>query len=211
MKSLLCFGDSNTYGTMPLTRRDDARRHGPGERWPGVMRLALGADWHVVEEGMPGRTLGRDDPVEGENRNAFRLLPALLQSHRPLDRVICMLGTNDLKACFGATPLQIAAGLHTVIDMTVACGLPSMPAPALLLVAPPPISEVGCLAGMFAAGADKAVQLAALYRQVALQRGVDFFDAGSAAAVSAHEGIHMDAAAHVALGRALAAWLQARD
>ena len=63
MKSLLCFGDSNTYGTVPMTRRDDARRHGPGERWPGVMRLVLGADWMTIgtAAGFDPTTAGRID------------------------------------------------------------------------------------------------------------------------------------------------------
>lgn len=210
MKNLLCFGDSNTYGTVPLVHLDDARRFGPQARWPGVLRRALGDDWSVVEEGLPGRTLGRDDPVDGQDRNAFRLLPALLQSHRPLHRVICMLGTNDLKTSFDASPAQIADGLHTIIDMTLACALPDMPAPALLLVAPAPITEAGCLRDRFQGGVPKSALLAGLYQQVATQRGVDFFDAGRVAAVSAHDGIHLDAEAHRALGGALAQWLQAQ-
>jgi lysophospholipase L1-like esterase len=208
MKHLLCFGDSNTWGSAPMVDLDDVRRWPVNARWPGVLRHRLGGNWQVMEEGLPGRTIGRDDPVEGADRNALRMLGLLLESHRPLDRVIYMLGTNDLKARFGATPQQIADSLHNLVDMTLACALPRMPAPAVLLVCPPPIIEVGCLADMFAGGADKAWQLAPLYRQVATLHSVDFFDAGTVAQVSAQDGIHLDAVTHAALGNALADWIQ---
>ena len=74
LRTLLCFGDSNTHGTQPMRSRDDARRLGRRERWPGVLQAALGPDWHVIEDGLPGRTIGRDDPVEGADRNALRTL-----------------------------------------------------------------------------------------------------------------------------------------
>ncbi|HEY4163653.1 MAG TPA: GDSL-type esterase/lipase family protein, partial [Dongiaceae bacterium] len=104
MKTILCYGDSNTFGTAPMHHLDDARRYGPGERWAGVVRLALGAEWWLVEEGLPGRTTVLDDPIEGANRNGITHLSACLESHWPLDVVVIMLGTNDLKARFGMPP-----------------------------------------------------------------------------------------------------------
>src|SRR6478672_6863809 len=55
-KTIVCFGDSNTYGTPPLTDLEDSRRFDPKIRWPGVMGDTLGPQWRVVEEGLPGRT-----------------------------------------------------------------------------------------------------------------------------------------------------------
>lgn len=209
MKTLLCFGDSNTYGTMPMRHRDDARRLGPAERWAGVLRERLGAGWHVVEEGLPGRTIGRDDPVEGADRNALRTLPASLQSHRPLDVVVFMLGTNDLKARFGASAAAIAEGAHALIDMVWEHTLPGHERPRVLLVSPPPIGEHGVLADMFSGGAAKAAALATPLRAVAVARGVAFLDGGAHARMSAEEGIHLDPAAHRSLGEAVAAAVRA--
>jgi lysophospholipase L1-like esterase len=209
-RALLCLGDSNTWGSVPMDHLDDVHRFAPHERWPGVLRGQLDASWQVIEEGLPGRTLARDDPVEGEDRNALRLLRALLESHRPLVRLIVMLGTNDLKARFGASPAQVADGLHALLDGVQACAWPGLPAPPVLIVCPPPVDEVGCLAPMFVGAAAKARELAPLYAQVAGQRGADFFDAGTVASVAAHDGIHLDLAAHRALGRALAQWLRGR-
>lgn len=204
VRTLLCFGDSNTHGTCPMRHRDDARRLGRGERWPGVLQAALGAGWHVIEDGLPGRTIGRDDPVEGADRNALRTLPASLQAHRPLDVVVFMLGTNDLKARFGASAQQVAEGAHALIDTVIGHTLPGAAPPRILLVCPPPIEEHGVLADMFRGGAAKARGLAAAMRAVAALRGVACLDAGEHIAVSAEEGIHLDGAAHARLGAVVA-------
>jgi lysophospholipase L1-like esterase len=207
MPVLMCFGDSNTWGTRPMADATDVRRLPPAQRWPGVLQAGLGPDWQLIEEGLPGRTLNRDDPVEGADRNGLRLLRALLESHRPLDRLIVMLGTNDCKARFAATPAQITAGLHAVIDAVTASALPDMPAPRLLLVAPPPLRERGWLAPMFSGGEVLAETMAPCFAAVAAQRGVESFDAGRVAAVDVMDGIHLDSAAHLALGTALRGWV----
>ena len=207
MKNLLCFGDSNTYGTAPMAHRSDERRLPWPVRWPGVLQLALGSGWRVIEEGLPGRTIARDDPVEGADRNALRYLQPCLQSHRPLDAVVFMLGTNDLKARFGASAEQIAEGLHPLIDFTRETSLPGHPQPHIVLVCPAPVVEVGCLADMFSGAAAKAPLMATHYRRIAAQRGVGFVDAGEHIAVSPLDGIHLDEASHATLGAAVAAAL----
>ena len=97
---VLAYGDSNTHGTAPMATLEDTGRHGPAERWPGVLAAELGAGWRVVEEGLPGRTTVYPDPVSGVHKNGLALLPAALESHRPIDLVVLMLGTNDLKQRF---------------------------------------------------------------------------------------------------------------
>lgn len=207
MPVLLCFGDSNTWGTQPMADAADVRRFAPHERWPGVLAAGLGPGWTLIEEGLPGRTLNHDDPVEGEDRNALRLLRAVLESHRPVDHLIVMLGTNDCKARFGATPAEMAAGLHAVIDTVAASALPGLPAPRLLLVCPAPLRERGWLAPMFSGGEALATALPAVYTAVGRARGVDVFDAAAVATVDRTDGIHLDAPSHRALGEALRAWV----
>src|SRR5688572_5469747 len=108
--SVLCFGDSNTWGFVPGT----GARYGLEVRWPGVLREQLGPDYWVIEEGLNGRTTVWDDPaVSGRNGQIY--LPPCLQTHRPLDAVILFLGLNDLKIKFGATPENIAAGAGTLL------------------------------------------------------------------------------------------------
>ena len=57
-KNILCFGDSNTWGYIPGT----GERYAPEVRWPGVMAAALGAGYHISEDGLNGRTTGFDFP-----------------------------------------------------------------------------------------------------------------------------------------------------
>ena len=71
-------------------------RHAPDVRWTGVLRRRLGEGWEVLEEGMNGRTTVFDNPMSpGRNGSAYLL--TCLETHKPLDLVILMLGTNDLR------------------------------------------------------------------------------------------------------------------
>ena len=205
MRTILCYGDSNTHGTAPMSDLDDDRRFGPTERWAGVMRGILGADWHVVEEGLPGRTTVLDDPIEGIYKNGLTYLAPCLESHRPIDVITIALGTNDLKARFGMPASDIAAGAGILVE-TVAAVLGRFGQSAkVLLIAPPPILEVGCLADMFAGGAAKSQAFALHHAAVAKRFGAAFLDAGALIASSKVDGIHFDQPAHQALGKAVAA------
>ncbi len=205
MRTLLAFGDSNTHGTAPMARLEDMVRHGPAERWPGVLAAELGPDWHVIEEGHPGRTTVHPDPVGGVHKNGAAILPAILESHRPIDLVVLMLGTNDLKARFQVPPIEIAVSVEklALAIRQSFCG-PGQGAPALMIVAPPLVEEAGCLAEIFAGGAAKSRRLAALYAEVAARQDAAFLDAGLHARVSPLDGVHFDAVEHARLGRAVA-------
>ncbi len=204
MTTVLLFGDSNTHGTAPMAALGDRVRFDAATRWPGHLARAL-PGVTVVEEGHPGRTTVHDDPIEGAHRNGAAVLPALLESHAPLDAVVIMLGTNDMKARFSVTAVDVALSVERLGRMVQASGCgPGQGAPRLLLVAPPPVEEVGCLAGMFAGGAAKSRRLAAELAPVAARLGAGFVDAGALIAVSPVDGVHYDAAAHARLAAALA-------
>jgi lysophospholipase L1-like esterase len=206
MRSVLCFGDSNTHGTLPMTELYVAARLGPTERWPGVMRAVLGPGWQVIEEGLPGRTTVHPDPIEGADKCGEAALPMLLGSHLPLDLVIVMLGTNDLKPRFAVPAADIALSAEKlVMQIGASTAGPGGGAPRVLMVAPPPILEVGPLAPLFAGGAAKSAAFGRLFGEAAARRGAAFLDAGRVIASSPLDGIHFDAPAHEALGRAMAA------
>jgi lysophospholipase L1-like esterase len=203
---LLVFGDSNTHGTLPLPALGALGRHPPGIRWPDVAAAALGPGWQVIAEGHPGRTTTHDDPIEGPHKNGRRVLPALLESHRPVDVVAILLGTNDLKARYALPAIDIALGVEKLAAQVRASNAgPGGAAPAVLLIAPVPITEAGCLAEVFAGGAAKSRAVAPALAQVAARLGVPFLDAGLHAATDPLDGVHLDAAAHAALGAAIAA------
>lgn len=206
MKTILCYGDSNTYGTKPMPNLDQKLRFGPEERWPRVMAAELGAGWQVIEEGHPGRTTVHDDPIDGAHKNGLAVLPAILESHAPIDLVILKLGTNDLKARFSVTANDIARSVEKLAALIRASDAgPAGRPPAVLMVAPPPAMEAGPLAGMFAGGAAKSRALAAEYAAAARHAGVAFLDAGQVVAVDPLDGVHYAASSHVALGKVMAA------
>jgi lysophospholipase L1-like esterase len=205
IRTVLCYGDSNTHGTMPVTQPGMLSRFDETDRWPGVLRGQLGADWRVIEEGLPGRTTVHDDPIEGRHKNGLTTLRPCLESHLPLDLVVLMLGTNDLKARFSVPAADIASSAEVLLKEIVACNAgPGGRAPDVLLVAPVPIEEVGFLGAMFEGGAAKSSQLAPLYAEVAERQGAAFFNAGTVARVSPVDGIHFEADQHHRLGGALA-------
>jgi lysophospholipase L1-like esterase len=207
VKTVLCYGDSNTWGAATAPRPDD--RYLPHERWPGVLREKLGDGWTVIEEGLSGRTTVHADPIEGRWLDGSAYLLPCLRSHRPIDLVLVKLGTNDLKARFNAPAGDIAAGIGVLLTIIrgSACG-PGAVAPKTLVVCPAPIldhhGERGDLAGMFLGGHEKSLRLAPLVRAVVAEHGADFLDAGAIITSSAHDGIHLDPDAHAALGGAIA-------
>lgn len=205
MTTVLLFGDSNTHGTMPMSALGERRRYGRDQRWSGHLARAL-PDVVFIEEGQPGRTTVHDDPVEGAHRNGLRVLPALLESHRPIDLLVIMLGTNDMKTRFAVTGFDVALSLERLAEVVKASKAgPGQGVPKLLLIAPPPVREAGCLAGMFEGGAAKSANLAGHLAEAAARCGAAFLDGGAHIAVSPLDGVHFEPEAHAALGAAVAA------
>lgn len=204
MATILCYGDSNTWGSDPASRR----RFGPEVRWPGVLAATLGAAYRVIEEGLSGRTTVRDDPIES-NRNGRTYLTPCLESHQPLDLVIIMLGTNDLKARFDASASDIAQGAGELGQMVHRIARTEDDRPArVLLVAPPPAVNLSGYDQMFAGAEEKSRQFAHYYALAAEWYDCAFFDAGSVAVSSPLDGIHLEAPEHRKLGEALATEVQ---
>lgn len=201
MVEVLCFGDSNTWGYAP----DSAQRYPRDTRWTGVLQAALGSGYRVIEEGLNGRTTVWDDPIEGD-RNGRRQLPAILESHAPLDLVVLMLGTNDLKKRFSVPASDIAAGAERLVGIIrSSTSGKGGKAPRVLLMAPPPLARLTAFAEMFEGGTEKSLLLARHFGAVAAELGCDFLDAGSVIRSSDIDGIHFEAEEHRVLGEAVAA------
>jgi len=200
MKEILCFGDSNTWGANPFS----TGRHPRDVRWPGVLAATLGPGYFVIEEGLPGRTTVWEDPVEGDKMGKRHLLPCL-QSHLPLDLVVLMLGTNDLKKRYSAATTDIAQGVACLLDIIAwSASGPDGKAPPVLLVAPPPLGRLSGFGPMFEGGPEKSRSFSSLFRELAAGRGCPFLDAGTVIRSSDHDGIHFDADQHARLGQAIA-------
>ena len=170
-KSILCYGDSLTWGWIPVTEGAPTLRYPYADRWTGVMAASLGTGYHIIEEGLSARTTSLDDPND-PRLNGSAYLPAALASHLPLDLVIVMLGTNDTKTYFRRTPFEIANGMAKLVGQIYgsAGGVGAdYPAPKILVVAPPPLAPMPhpFFDGLFEGGREKTVALAGQYRAMA--------------------------------------------
>lgn len=102
MKTIVCYGDSNTYGYNP----ENGFRYEYEERWTTILQKELKDSAIVIPEGLNGRTTSFEDELR-PGRNGATYLDPCLHSHGPIDLVVLMLGTNDLKIRFQATPTDI--------------------------------------------------------------------------------------------------------
>jgi lysophospholipase L1-like esterase len=209
MRSVLCFGDSNTHGQVPGGTPLD--RYGAADRWPNVMGRALGPGWHIVEEGLSGRTTVRDDPIEGAHKNGRTYLRPCIQSHMVLDLVIIMLGTNDLKARFSQPASEVAMGIGCLVyDIKELMPGPKGTIPEIMIVAPPPmLDDIKEWEPIFSGAQEKSRRLALEFEIIADSLEVHFFDAGSVVACDPLDGFHINKEAHLVLGNALAREVEA--
>ena len=212
-KRVLAYGDSNTWGWVPAEQGFPTTRYGADERWPGIAQTALGDGYEIIEEGLSGRTTDLPDPsvpqIAGAGLDGSAYLPAAVASHLPLDLVVIMLGTNDLKTMFGRSPEDIARGMLALVESVKAMSRAAWteyPAPKVLVVAPPPLVATERFPGaVFDDGIEKSRQLAARYADVAQAASVEFLDAGGVTAADGVDGLHLTADAHRKLGLAIAA------
>jgi lysophospholipase L1-like esterase len=204
MKTVLCYGDSNTWGYDPATRT----RYSPDVRWTGVLANRLGADYRVIEEGLNGRTTRWDDPIE-TGRNGLTYLRPCIESHQPLDLIVIMLGTNDLKSRFDLSASDIAQSAAELADMAWRLAhTPGGSQAKVLLVAPPAVSTLTEFDQMFDGAHEKSRQFSRFYQLAAGWRHLPFFDAGAVIVSSEQDGIHFDPEEHRKLGEALADEIQ---
>jgi lysophospholipase L1-like esterase len=171
------------------------------------MQAELGRGWYVIEEGLSGRTTVFEDEIEA-GRRGLSAITMLLESHSPLDLIILMLGTNDVKTRFGATPRDIGLGwLRIVKTIRERClWLPS-PCPRILLVSPPPVLDSASLVESFAGAPEKSAAFASVGKKIAIDNDLLFFDAGSVVASSTLDGIHLSSESHIILGKELARFI----
>jgi lysophospholipase L1-like esterase len=203
VRTIVCYGDSNTHGMDPDTQLRFPRH----VRWPGVMAAQLGDGFEVIEEALNGRTTAWEDET-GRFRNGRDYLLPCLWSHAPVDLVAIMLGTNDTKSRLGLGAPDIARGAALLVDLArSSLAGPGETPPHILLVCPPPLGAPSEHAELWGFGHSREVSadLARFYRLVADDANVDFLDAGEHASLATADGVHLDADGHRRLGLAMAA------
>jgi lysophospholipase L1-like esterase len=207
MKTILAYGDSLTFGANP---QQGGPRHAYEDRWPTALERALGGKARVIAEGLGGRTTVFDDWFANADRNGARLLPTLLESHSPLDLVIIMLGTNDLKPSICGSAREASFGMRRLVQIVRGhYAGKGETAPEIVLVAPPLVCDsdnadmMGHFGG-YAHGLAQSREFATHYARRAEEWKTHFFDASSVAVASPLDGIHLDAANTRAIGEGIA-------
>ena len=207
--TILCYGDSNTWGYVPTrTNEKSIERYPHNKRWPGVLQHLLGKDYYVIEEGLNSRTTNLDYAIP-PNRNGKTYLPPCLYTHAPIDLVILALGGNDLKAYFNRKPEDIRDGLVELIDIiqTSQYGKCLQGAPEILILTPPIpldiaenyIDENGI--SIFEGVIEKAKHLINLYEKTAKEKKCYFLDTSKVISPSSIDGLHFDEITHKKLAQ----------
>ena len=182
--SVLCYGDSNTYGYDPYT----GGRYPFDKRWTTILGEMLGDRYEVIPEGLNGRTTAYDRPGAAW-KNGISSFVACLGTHKPVDYIIIMLGTNDCNAGLGLSAEQIAGGMETLVRIVEeeAPGLQGY-VPEIIVVAPAAIQgdyEKSPFAfELTPESVQKSIDIGPLYRKIADNHSVRFADATSGIEVS---------------------------
>jgi lysophospholipase L1-like esterase len=200
MKNILCFGDSNTWGYSP----GDGTRYPLDIRWTGVLQQSLGNDYRIIEEGLNGRTTFINED-ERPFRSGSDVLPIILESHRPLDLVTIMLGTNDLKLEFNLSVEEIAQGASELCETVLNSEYLVESTPQILLISPTHIgsSIISDQEEFFKQAREKSYLFAEHYQKVATELDIHFLDAAKIVEPSKGEGVHWGAEQHIKFGEKL--------
>lgn len=201
---ILCYGDSNTWGYISGSNHE---RYGNKERWTKILTDLLGNKFEVIEEGLNSRTLTSNDTRIGkEGKNGYEYLIPCLDTHDPIDLVVLMLGTNELKASYNKTANEIGNMLEEYFIKTI-LGRKSQfnnSYPKLLLVTPPLVNEEVeyCKAGNKYVGAtQKSKDLNDIYRNIAEKYNCYFLSNDNL--LTGIDGVHLTKESHKKLAELL--------
>jgi lysophospholipase L1-like esterase len=206
---VLCFGDSNTWGQKP----DKTGRYPANVRWTGKLQDSLGDGYYIVEEGLGSRTTDLNYERK-PGRNGKTYLQPCLESHSPLDVVLIMLGTNDLKLEYSRTAQDIAKALEGLVRMVREYGRDKNGNPPNIMLVSPILVDINAprftefYTGYYDENAaTQSKQLAGAIKEVAEKTGCRFVDAATVAK-SGEDGLHFSEESHPTLGELLAKEIQ---
>ena len=212
IKNILCFGHSNTWGFVPGAFVPETlymKRYSILERWPGLLRDLLVADYHIIEEGLNGRTTNVEYPDLSGRSGTSYILPCLY-SHSPLDLVILNIGINDIKVIFDRSMMEISEGMAEIIDLikSTSYGPDMQGPPQILLLSPSALTNEGYLdqnnESAFKGGMEKSLSFNEYYEKIALEKGCHYVNLQSVVNYSEIDGLHYDKRGHAVIASVVA-------
>lgn len=174
MYRILCYGDSNTWGYISGT---DHKRYGENERWTKLLSKKLGNEFEVIEEGLNSRTLISNDTRPGkEGRNGYEYLLPCLDTHDPIDLVIIMLGTNELKKVYNKTIEEVGKIFEKYFIKTILNRKSQIEDKyaEVLIIAPPIADDDG--SGKYEGALEKSMKFNEVYMKIAKENNCYFID-----------------------------------
>lgn len=201
-RRIVCFGDSNTWGYNP----ESGSRYSDDIRWTKLLEKKLGGDYRIIEEGQNGRTIANPDPWEWGTKCGMDQILPILESHMPMEALVIMLGSNDLKSKFGLPAPDIAGSLQNMLKsvrghLRYYLNNPDL---KILIIAPPALGE-NFASSPFAEffDADSVVQkskdISKWFELVAGQFGCEFLDATSQVTAGDVDSLHLSPEGHAKL------------
>ena len=197
MINILCFGDSNTWGYDPATQT----RFPNNIRWTGVLQSLLGDNFNIIEEGLNGRTTNvneREEHALGyyrDFRSSMDLISILIETNSPIDLLVVMLGTNDLKNNFNQSSNNISTNMKLVCEAII--NNDYFNSKPIILVSPTHINESSPnLLDSFIGTTEKSKSLAKQYKKIADDLDLFFVDASQSVKTNQIDGLHWDAMQH---------------
>ncbi len=202
-KRILCYGDSNTWGYISGS---DHQRYNKKERWPRILQSLLEENYEIIEEGLNSRTLISNDPRPGkEGKNGSEYLIPCLDTHDPIDLVILMLGTNELKFNYNKTPEGIGEILEEYFVKKILNRKSQFTGkyPKLLIVTPPLVNEFADerTSIKYKDASEKSKKLNEIYEEVA-KRNNCYFISNDKLEVGI-DGVHLTKESHKILAEIL--------
>lgn len=171
--TIICFGDSNTYGYDP--RSYFCGRYDADCRWVDILAAQTG--WTISNMGQNGREIPSSAPTFPTDT----------------DLLIVMLGTNDLLQ--GRSPEQAAERLERFLSSI------SLDRKKILLIAPPPVALGAWVPNQQLI--DDSHTFAQLCQALAERMGIRFADAGAWNIPLAYDGVHFTEQGHKAFAAGL--------
>ena len=191
IKRIMVFGDSNAYR--------------PGNRnksWPKLLEAKDPLRFNVFNESCDGRTTRYDI---GEF-NGLSVIAEKLAAYKPLDYVVVLLGTNDVKNKYGPpSPVEIAEGMSRILEIIKN----HSGGAKTILLTPPPLGNVH--SGELAGAQPRIPPVALEYRRLSRNRNVQLIDIYSILEVNTDlesDLIHINAAGRKKIANAVWANLQ---
>lgn len=182
MRSLICLGDSNTWGYDP--RSALGTRYMLNKRWTGILKSKLGIN--IIDMGSNGRMI----PKPGYSTEVvLRVIKQHVKEGENIPLWI-MLGTNDILKDPDTTAEDVNEALKTFVQNIQNSGVPV----DIRIIAPVPMKQ-----GTWADKKRYVVEsemLPKLYKKTAEELGVNFSDASQFGVQLDYDGVHFSEQGH---------------